>query len=145
MAISAKSKAGLGLVPGYVHTTLHLALALLHDTSYVPVVLRQFCYLHCLYYLHAFIALFSGQGRNHKAAVEPARVVLHSRNLTANVLYLGMWHEDILVGIKPASSSPPLQLIPCPFFILHHLQSHESLYGNAPCSLSADVKQQKTI
>lgn len=45
----------LGLVPGYVHTTLHLALALLHDVSYVPVILGQVCYLHCLYCLHTFI------------------------------------------------------------------------------------------
>ena len=125
----------LWLVPGYVHPTLHLALALLHDMSYVPVVLRQVCYLHCPYYFHTFIILFSGQGHNNQAAVESTRVVLHSRNLTANVLYLGMWHEDILLGVKLASSSPPLELIPCPSFILEHLQSQESYYGNVPCSL----------
>ena len=138
MAISRllnQNRPVLELVPGYVHTMLHLALALLHDMSYVPMVLRQVCYhLHCLYYLHTFIILFSGQGHDNKAAVEPVRVVLHSRNLTANVSYLGMWHEDILVSVKPASSSPALELIPCPSFVLQHLQGQESRYGNAPCS-----------
>lgn len=126
----------LGLASGYIHATLHLAPALLHDMSYLPTVLRQVCCLHCLYYLHTVIILLSGQGHNSKAAVEPARAVLRSRNLTANVLYLGMWHEAILVGVKSATSSPPLELIPHPSFILQHLQSQESCYGNAPCSLS---------
>jgi len=125
-----------GLVSGYVHTALHLALALLHALSYVPMVLRQFFYLHCLYYLHTLIILFSGQGHNSKAAEEPACMVLPSRNVTANVLYLQMWHEDISVGVMPASSSPPLEFIPCPSFILQHLQSQEIRYGNAPYSVS---------
>lgn len=125
----------LGPAPGYVHTTLHLAPALLRDMSYLPTVLRHVCYLRYLYYLHTVIILLSGQGHNSKAAVEPARAVLCSRNLTANILYLGMWHEAILVGVKPANSSPPLELIPRPSFILQHLQSQESCYGNAPCSL----------
>lgn len=101
----------LGLVPGYIHTTLHLALALLHVMSYIPLVLTQ-AYLHCLYYLHTFI-FFSGQGHNNKAAGEPATIVLHSKNLTANVFYLGMRHEDTWVDVKPASSRPRLELILC--------------------------------
>lgn len=103
--------------------------------SYVPVVLR------C-----PFRVSFSGQDHNNKAAVEPYRLVLHSRNLSASVLSLGMWHEDmLLVGMKLASSSPLLILFPVLLSFLQHLQSQENAVGVLLAVCQSDVKQGKNI
>lgn len=135
----------LALISGYVHTTLHWALALLHDMSSFPMVPKQVCCLHCLYYLYTFIILFQ---------VKVTTVKLHW-NVLELCFIARTWPQTFYTlgcGTIICWWVWSLQAAAHPLSLFHVRLSFYSICGDRRAAMGMilavcwfDVKQQKTI